>query len=882
MDRSVLEGNPHSVIEGMIIAAYAIGAGNGPVDGYVYVRHEYPFAVERLRHALETGARARPARRRTSSARASTSTSASTRAPAPSSAASRRRSRPPSRGTAACRAASTSARWRTASGASPPTSTTSRATPTCPWIVNHGADAFAAKGTATSKGTKIFSLTGKVVNGGLIEVPMGATLRQVIFDIGGGMLPGREFKAVQLGGPSGGCLPASLLDEPIDFESLVAAGSMMGSGGMVVVDDTTCMVDFAKFFLKFTAEESCGKCVPCRVGTTRMLEILERISAGEGTRRRRRPPRAARRRHHRGLALPARRQRPQPGAHHPALLPRRGHGPRGASAAARPRSAVRSSATPSTRTPAPAATRASAPAPPTPSAASARSYTSSTRSSASSATPAARCASSTPSRSRQAYSSWPKGGGNEPRYQGRRQAHHRRQQTCSAREGETVLDVARREGIDIPALCHQEGMAAWGACRLCMVEVEGLDKLQAACTTWVADGLVGHRPTRRACAPGARATSRCTSRTTTPTARRPARTPAPRTSTSPPTWRRWPPATPPTAAAIVREELPFPGILGRVCPRYCEPVCRRGDVDEPIAICALHRAAADHSETRLIPGPADRQAGRGRRRRPGRSRRGLVPHRARPPGDHLRRQPQAGGSLRYAIPEFRLPEKVVDKELAPLWEAGVRFVGESELGYEVDPDGLFDAGFDAVAHLRRHLGRAQARPPRRRRRAARPRRAQARARRPRRAVHDQGRRDRRRHHGARRGPHGAPQGRQGSGRDRPARGRRHARRRARARRRPRGGRPLRVRDARQARSRAAAARPRAWSACASSARRAASRRCAARASTWPPPPSCSPPGTRPSSARAPSTCRSARARGCGPTTTPGARPTTACSPPATR
>jgi NADH-quinone oxidoreductase subunit F len=152
-----------------------------------------------------------------------------------------------------------------------------------PWIVLNGADAFTAKGTATSKGTKIFSLTGKIVNGGLVEVPMGATLRHVIFDIGGGMLPGREFKAVQLGGPSGGCLPAEHLDTPVDFESLVAAGSMMGSGGMVVVDDTTCMVDFAKFFLQFTAFESCGKCVPCRVGTQRMLEILERITAGEGT-----------------------------------------------------------------------------------------------------------------------------------------------------------------------------------------------------------------------------------------------------------------------------------------------------------------------------------------------------------------------------------------------------------------------------------------------------------------------------------------------------------------------------------------------------------------------------------------------------------------------
>ena len=149
-----------------------------------------------------------------------------------------------------------------------------------PWIINHGAGALASMGTATSKGTKIFSLTGKVVNGGLIEVPMGATLREVIFDIGGGMLPGREFKGVQLGGPSGGCLTAEVLDEPIDFESLVAAGSMMGSGGMVVLDNTTCMVDFARFFLRFTAEESCGKCVPCRVGTTRMHEILERMAAG--------------------------------------------------------------------------------------------------------------------------------------------------------------------------------------------------------------------------------------------------------------------------------------------------------------------------------------------------------------------------------------------------------------------------------------------------------------------------------------------------------------------------------------------------------------------------------------------------------------------------
>jgi NADH:ubiquinone oxidoreductase subunit F (NADH-binding)/(2Fe-2S) ferredoxin/NAD-dependent dihydropyrimidine dehydrogenase PreA subunit len=282
MDRSVLEGNPHSVIEGMIIAAYAIGANNGPVTGYVYVRHEYPFAVERLRFALEK------ARERgllgmnildsgfDFDIRINQGAGAFVCGESTALTLSIEGLRGMPRGKHIRTAAH--GLW-----GQPTNLNNVESYANVPWIINNGADAFAAIGTETSKGTKIFSLTGKVVNGGLIEVPMGTTLRQVIFDIGGGMLPGRHFKAVQLGGPSGGCLPASLLDEPIDFESLVAAGSMMGSGGMVVVDDTTCMVDFAKFFLKFTAEESCGKCVPCRVGATRMLEILERISAGRAT-----------------------------------------------------------------------------------------------------------------------------------------------------------------------------------------------------------------------------------------------------------------------------------------------------------------------------------------------------------------------------------------------------------------------------------------------------------------------------------------------------------------------------------------------------------------------------------------------------------------------
>ena len=281
MDRSVLEGNPHSVVEGMIIAAFAIGRRNGDVEGYVYVRHEYPFAVQRLRAALEQAReRALLGENILGSGfdfdiHINQGAGAFVCGESTALTASIEGNRGMPRGK----------HIRTVEHGlyGQPTNLNNVETyANVPWIVTHGAEAFAATGTETSKGTKIFSLTGKIANGGLVEVPMGATLRHVIFDVGGGMLPGREFKAVQLGGPSGGCLPADYLDTPIDFEQLTALGSMMGSGGMVVVDDSTCMVDFARFFLTFTAEESCGKCVPCRIGTKRMLETLDRIVAGRG------------------------------------------------------------------------------------------------------------------------------------------------------------------------------------------------------------------------------------------------------------------------------------------------------------------------------------------------------------------------------------------------------------------------------------------------------------------------------------------------------------------------------------------------------------------------------------------------------------------------
>ena len=277
MDRSVLEGNPHVVIEGMIIAAFAIGAS----EGYVYVRAEYPFAVDRLRHALDQ------ARQRgilgpsvlgsdfafdvfvNEGAGAFVCGEETALMQSIEGKRGMPRTRPPY--------PAVSGLW------GKPTNINNVETyANVPWILTHGADEFFAMGIDKSRGTKIFSLTGKVANGGLVEVPMGSTLRHVIFTVGGGMLPGREFKAVQLGGPSGGCLPADMLDTPIDYEILTASGAIVGSGGLVVVDDTTCMVDLARFFLQFTQDESCGKCVPCRLGTKRMLETLERICEGEG------------------------------------------------------------------------------------------------------------------------------------------------------------------------------------------------------------------------------------------------------------------------------------------------------------------------------------------------------------------------------------------------------------------------------------------------------------------------------------------------------------------------------------------------------------------------------------------------------------------------
>jgi NADH-quinone oxidoreductase subunit F len=277
MDRSVMEGNPHSVIEGMVIGAYAMGVH----QGFVYIRSEYPLAVENLLTAIQQAERAGllgkdilgsgfdfslgvrlGAGAFVCGEESALMASIEGRIGEP-------RPRPPY--------PAESGLW-----GKPTNINNVKTWASIPIIINQGADWYAGIGTATSKGTMIFSVVGQINNTGLVEVPMGISLRQLIYDIGGGIRGGKAFKAAQIGGPSGGCIPAEHLDVPIDYESLTSLGAIVGSGGLVVADEDTCMVDFARYFMNFTQQESCGKCVPCRLGTKAMLSTLERICAGKG------------------------------------------------------------------------------------------------------------------------------------------------------------------------------------------------------------------------------------------------------------------------------------------------------------------------------------------------------------------------------------------------------------------------------------------------------------------------------------------------------------------------------------------------------------------------------------------------------------------------
>jgi NADH-quinone oxidoreductase subunit F len=277
MDRSVIEGNPHAVIEGMIIGAYAFGAS----DGYVYIRAEYPLAVERLRKALKHAKKRKLLGKNILGSGFDFDIKVKLGAGAfvcgeetalIASIEGQRgmpRAKPP---------------FPVHSGlwGKPTVINNVETLANVPYIIRNGADWFSSFGTEKSKGTKVFALTGKVMNSGLIEVPMGISLKKIVYDIGGGIEGGKKLKAVQTGGPSGGCIPADMVNIKVDYESLAKVGSIVGSGGMIVLDEDDCMVNVAMYFLQFTQSESCGKCVPCRVGTKRLLEIMERITTGKG------------------------------------------------------------------------------------------------------------------------------------------------------------------------------------------------------------------------------------------------------------------------------------------------------------------------------------------------------------------------------------------------------------------------------------------------------------------------------------------------------------------------------------------------------------------------------------------------------------------------
>lgn len=277
MDRAVIEGDPNTLIEGMLIGAYAMGSD----EGIVYVRAEYPLAIVRLNNAIEQARKKRFLGKNLFGSDFSFDIRIKAGAGAfvcgeetalIASLEGERgmpRLKPPF--------PAQKGYWQ-----KPSNINNVETYANVPWIIANGGEAFAKLGTPNSKGTKVFALTGKIKNGGLVEIPMGKTIRDVIYGIGGGIKEDKEFKAVQMGGPSGGCIPAELIDTLIDYKTLAATGAIMGSGGMVVMDETTCMVDMARFFLDFTCKESCGKCIHCRMGTKRMLEILTRITEGEG------------------------------------------------------------------------------------------------------------------------------------------------------------------------------------------------------------------------------------------------------------------------------------------------------------------------------------------------------------------------------------------------------------------------------------------------------------------------------------------------------------------------------------------------------------------------------------------------------------------------
>ena len=666
----LLESFPYRIIEGMAIAAKAVGAD----EGIFYIRAEYPLAVKRIREALRKledrgllGDRVLSTdfRLHLSVKEGAGAFVCGEETALLASLEGRRgmpRLRPPY--------PAESGLWGR------PTSVNNVETyALVPWIFRNGAEAFARLGTEKSKGTKVFALAGKVVRGGLIEVPMGITVRQIVEEIGGGVAGGRKFKAVQIGGPSGGCVPAELADTPVDFEALSEVGAIMGSGGMVVLDDRDCMVDMARYFLRFTQDQSCGKCTLCRIGTRRMRDILDRICSGKGQKGDLETLEQLSRTVGAGSICGLGRTAPNPvlstlryfrgGVRGPPGRPLSGGQVQGLDRLSRERRLHRLHAL-----------RQKCPSDAIPMTPYARHTIDMQK-----CTRCDTCRQVCPDASGLCgidYSPRPDHGymvpGDEgpgvralptssphpnPLPQGARGLETMPHLTIDQREievpaGSTILDAAERLGIEIPTLCFSRQCEPSTSCLVCLVKLLPSGRMAPACATPVAEGMQVESETDEVHAVR-RSTLELLLSDHLGDCVAPCSFGCPAQMNIPQMLRQIAAGQLREALITVKADIALPAVLGRICPAPCEKVCRRGNLDGAIAICELKRIVADvdlgfGGTVSAAVSPRVRQAGGHRRRRAGRAGGRLLPGPRRPCLHDLRRHRYARRHVRPRDP----------------------------------------------------------------------------------------------------------------------------------------------------------------------------------------------------------------------------------------
>lgn len=542
--------------------------------------------------------------------------------------------------------------------------------------MNNGGEAFAAMGTENSKGTKVFALTGKIRKGGLVEIPMGKTLRDVIFGIGGGIRDDKEFKAVQMGGPSGGCIPADLLDTIIDYKALGATGAIMGSGGMVVMDESTCMVGMAKFFLDFTAAESCGKCVHCRIGTKRMQEVLTRIVNGEGKED--------------DIELL---EDLCTAVKDGALCGLGQTAPNPVLTTIRYFRNEYEAHINEKKCPAKECT-------------SLLTYSIN----ADACRGCTMCAKKCPVQAisgevKQAHKIDPdkcircgqciatcKFGAIEVE---QRLVMEQIKITVDGQEmtgnkGDTILSIAMENGVEIPNLCYNNELKIYGACGLCVVEAEGIPKLLRACATVASDGMVIHTDSERA-ENARRVALELLMSDHEGDCKGPCVLNCPAHTDAQEYVKKIAEGDDREAVRIIKEKVPIPASIGRVCPHPCETHCRRGRVEEPLSIAYLKAFAADNDLKSDNPYTPEKAAASGKKVSIiGGGPAGLAAaYRLVLDGHDVTvydMMPEMGGMLRYGIPEYRLPKAVLAQETKAIESLGVTFKNNVKLGQDITFD----------------------------------------------------------------------------------------------------------------------------------------------------------------------------------------------------